>query len=568
MKRQRREPNLRPKSASPVPVARPARVPFRAQVIGLFIVQLLLLGWAAAKNTHQLNTDAIAYLCIAEYWAQGPADLRVSGYWGPLLSWLMVPGIKLGLAPLIAARLVMAVSALVFSSGTMFLLRRLGLSGGLQLAGTAVCAIASIYWSVEYIAPDLLLAGLFCFAVGELAGKNWVEGNQGPLRAGVWWALAYLTKAVAFPLAFGVTLLLGALHLAARTANPRTVVRALGITLGAFALLAGPWVGVLSSKYGGFTFSTSGRINHAIVGPGNAQNIGKYHPFVRQFHIPDPARVTMWEDPSRMEYPYWSPFDGAEAMSHQVGLVRKNTQTVAILLANMDSFALGLLSLLALCVVKPPWRETLAAERWRWVLAPVICLGGIYTPVYVQVVDERYFYAWLPLLLASALGVVAWVTRRITERTPWPRLIAVGVVLISFAMVPFFRLLIAVEGMRNDAVQCAMIVAERLKSEQLTGPIAGSGLGPGVGFQRAGLYAAYFLQVPWYGDEVEPTADSFAGSGARLAIVPRTEGERVHPLAEAMARDDRFTDLDNRLFPGPGQAAALPVRVFEIRNQP
>ena len=43
------------------------------------------------NSLSRLNTDAIAYMRIAEYWVSGNFELAVTGYWGPLLSLLMVP---------------------------------------------------------------------------------------------------------------------------------------------------------------------------------------------------------------------------------------------------------------------------------------------------------------------------------------------------------------------------------------------------------------------------------------------------------------------------------------------
>jgi len=536
------------------------------RLLALCALQAVVLCVAAARNTQQLNTDAIAYLRIAGYWANWQSDLMVSGYWGPLLSWLIAPLLKLGMEPLPAARSVMALSALAFSFGSFRLLGALGLPNALRLAGTGVVALASVYWSVELISPDLLLAGLLCLAIGELVSDAWPATHRAAIHCGVWWGLAYLAKPVAFPLAFGVTLAMAVLHAVGRTAKLRRIGRSAGMTLGVFALLAAPWVTALSVKYGGFTFSTSGRINHAIVGPGNADNIGRYHPFVREFHAPDAGRVTMWEDPSRMKYPYWSPFESAAHMRHQVHLVQRNAVSVGQILAGLDWFHLGLLSLLGCCFLRPPWRESLARERWCWVLAPLACLGGVYLPVYVQPVDERYFYAALPLLLAAALSVAVSLTRKAAEQAPWAKWLAAGFVCVSFGLLPCFRALAATDGLRHEGGRVARVLAEKLRRANLVGPVAGSGMDQATDFQRAGLYAAFFLGVPWHGDEVRPAPERFLQSGARLVVVARGEAENPGPLARALAEHPDFRNLDAALFASPEEAKEFPLAVFEIRQ--
>jgi hypothetical protein len=71
-------------------------------------------------------------------------------------------------------------------------------------------AFVSIWWSVEYIAPDLLLAGLICLAVAQMVSPAWLEtANSGP--CGTLWGAAYFAKAVAFPLALITSLVFAAI---------------------------------------------------------------------------------------------------------------------------------------------------------------------------------------------------------------------------------------------------------------------------------------------------------------------------------------------------------------------
>ncbi|MCB1126597.1 MAG: hypothetical protein KDM81_08895, partial [Verrucomicrobiae bacterium] len=87
-------------------------------MLGLILaVQAVLLAVAAAANRGRLNTDAVAYLRLAHDYAEGPLHLAVSGYWGPMLSWLIAPLLAFGVEPLLAGRVVMAVTALGFTAG-------------------------------------------------------------------------------------------------------------------------------------------------------------------------------------------------------------------------------------------------------------------------------------------------------------------------------------------------------------------------------------------------------------------------------------------------------------------
>src|SRR5713226_3943071 len=109
-------------------------------VTGAGIFLLLMLPLVAWRNLEMLNPDAVAYLRIASYYANTQTDLAISGYWGPLLSWLLAPLLKLGIEPLIAARTVMAVSAVIFWLGCMAVFRSFPLRPGIHALGTWLAA--------------------------------------------------------------------------------------------------------------------------------------------------------------------------------------------------------------------------------------------------------------------------------------------------------------------------------------------------------------------------------------------------------------------------------------------
>ncbi|MEO8429349.1 MAG: hypothetical protein ABI651_19835, partial [Verrucomicrobiota bacterium] len=337
-----------------------------------------------------LNTDGVAYLRIASYYAHGQTDLMISGYWGPLISWLMAPLVAMGVPPLATARVVMGLSAVVFWLGCFSVFRSFRIPPWGLIVGAWLAALVSIMWSVEYIAPDLLLAGLISLAVAQMVSPAWPENRRSAALAGFLWGAAYFAKAVAFPLAIITSLGFAAAWLVDGGNNRWRVLRSLFITVAVFVFVAIPWITVLSLKYHKLTFSTTAAIAHAVVGP---PDVVRYHPFGHTFHRPEPGRLTSWEDPSGMQYNYWSPLAKKEYAAHQLKLIARNFQTIVRLLCGFDLIGIGLLAMLGCLAVPSPWREKLAQQRWRWSTVPVVCLSVIYLPVYIQIVDGRYFYA-------------------------------------------------------------------------------------------------------------------------------------------------------------------------------
>lgn len=152
----------------------------------------------------------------------------------------------------------MGAAAVLFSLGCFRLLLGLGLGLRAALVGYALAAGASVLWSVEYISPDLLVSGLICLAVGEVSSARWAESWKTAVLAGVLWGGAYLAKAVAFPLAFGMSGLLALLWCARQPGRWRQIARQLLVTLSAFLLVASPWIDPAQQRTFGGGCGTAG----------------------------------------------------------------------------------------------------------------------------------------------------------------------------------------------------------------------------------------------------------------------------------------------------------------------
>jgi hypothetical protein len=115
-------------------------------------------------------------------------------------------------------------------------------------------------------------------------------------------------------------------------------VRKVATVIAGFLLVAGPWIGLLSYKYGRPVFSTIGPIQHAIVGP---PDVYRDHPDHLHFYKPEPGRITVAEDPTNLPYNYWSPLDYP---MHQIKLIYRNAKTIINYLRGFDWLGLGLFS--------------------------------------------------------------------------------------------------------------------------------------------------------------------------------------------------------------------------------
>jgi hypothetical protein len=405
-------------------------------------------------------------------------------------------------------------------------------------------AMLSILWSVEWITPDLLLAGVVLFAFAAMLDSGWYLRPGTAFGSGMLWGLAYLVKAAGLPL--GILTCLGMAFLWWRK-NPGArleIARSAGLTLAGLLLVAGPWVAVLSWHYGKLTVSTSATHNHALVGPSVDRSLDVMDEGFRQ---PERGRITIWEDPP-LPCPDWSPWENWRNAAHQIGVMVSNTQIVLYILTRI-SVAFPILAA-AVLVRRQRFRTYPDDDTHRiWFLWPVAALALVYLPNYLMVEELRYFYAAAPLFFVggAALLLRHWPYWRPLRRRWAAFLLAASLLIPALARSAFYS------GQTRVTGQCAHFLAYRIRRAGLAAPLAGSGLFAGG---RAGLYTAYLLGQPWLGDELSPHAADYKNSGASLIVV-----RRKSQIAQELAEDASFRNLDGLLF-SPEEGRHFPLQVF------
>jgi hypothetical protein len=499
----------------------------------------------------QINPDGLAYIRIAQYYLNGQTDLMVSGYWGPLLSWLIVPWLLVFDDPLLAAHAAVAVSAVVFLFGCFCVLRAVRLPGTAIMIGTWITAFLSVAWSGVVITPDLLMAGLFCCGTSRLLSDKWVANTRTALGAGIVLGTAYLAKAVALPVSALMIIALAGTNVAVCQSSLRQTVRATTIIVAGFLIVAGPWIGILSYKYGHPVFSTSGPIAHAIVGP---PDMARYQPDKLHFYKPDPGRITTLEDRTNLPYNTWSPLENVAYAVHQAKVIHRNAHTIVQYLKTFDWLGLGLVSAIFGYLFGAPWRKSLQEEPWRLSFIPIASLVLIYLPVYLQATDVRYFWVAFPFLSAASFGFTLHVSGAIFKHRAVQRALALALVTLSLIIGNegvFLQAFSLSESPHSD-YRAAKILANKLRAAGLIGSVAAVGPLP-----VDGRYVAYLLNVQSFGhiDKVDDP-EEILSSGTDLVIVPRGTA-----LAQQLRKDRRFASADKQLF-GCDEANENPVEVF------
>lgn len=444
----------------------------RALALG-YVVYVPLAVTLTLLARYQLNVDGVAYLRIARYYAAGRFDLAVTGYWAPLLSWLLVPWARGG-DPVLAAHVVSAAAGGLFVLAAWRLARLVNPAGRLLWCTPLVAGLLALNWLGRGVFADPLLAALLTlYFVASLRMCRSLRSLDAAL-AGVTAAVCYHAKYYCLPF-FLLHHTLAVFALGGTGVRPGLLPRVRCWLVGGavFAVLVAPWVVELSVHYGRPTFATTGQVVHSLAGP--VVPDGDYWPNCRLM-VPRDGRIATWENPDEFTAPWptWSTWS-ASGLVHRARLLYRNLREVGHWVFDMDALGLLYITLLALPLLA--WlspRNTPGADPrvWHWLLGSIVAyLSGL---MLVFAGTRRYYWPLEGLLLAAALQGADHLLRAWTGVVGGrlrARLLAAGVAaaFIGSAALPLLDVFRAARGQPGLDLQQ---VSERLAGLGVTGPFA------------------------------------------------------------------------------------------------
>jgi 4-amino-4-deoxy-L-arabinose transferase-like glycosyltransferase len=406
-----------------------SRSTFRLLRITIWVITAasgFLQAWA---SRFWISADGNSYLDIASVYLRSDWSHAINAFWSPLYSWLLA--LSLGIfrpAPswestvlhlLNLVGLLLSLCAFEFFFRA-FLRWQRSLQApqetGEQLPELAWWALGYALFlstslqvlSVVNTTPDVWVA-VFTYIIAGLTLR--IASNNGGwplfLTLGLTLGGAYLTKSFYFPMSFVFLL---AAWLATR--KPVKTIRQAALGFLAFALVAGPWLVMLSRAKGRFTFGDAGKLNFAIFHDRlprfffwqgeNGTGI-PVHP-VRQIlskpHLYEFATPVGGTYPPSFDPSYW--MEGVQVrfgLRSLLQVLRQSAGTFLQIWTTQSEFALAALFLFFLLPAKSAWFLVLRRQYYLWVPPLIACLS--YSIVLVEL---RYVAPFVLLLWVAALG--------------------------------------------------------------------------------------------------------------------------------------------------------------------
>jgi hypothetical protein len=381
----------------------------------------LLQAWAFR---HNVRSDGISYLDIASQCAQGNWHSLVNAYWSPLYPFLLSLVFRvLRPSPYWESTVahfanfgIFILSFVCFEVFLKELIRSLHKGSGPTTEGEAMPEWAlwllgdSLFiWStllfihLERVQPDLCV-GAMVYLAAALLLRVWTGDSAWITYAGLGaiLGLAYLAKAVMFPLAF---VFLGCGLLASRPFR-RTIPRT-ALALAVFILVGGPFISALSKQKGRATYGDVGKIAYAELVDGvtrymhwqggppgtgipvHPTRMLRAAPPVFEFEAPILGTYPPWHDPS-----YW--YEGVVprfSLRNQLRAIRYTIEEYVGILPYMAGLFVGFLGMALYAQGRGLSWRTMASYWPIWV--PALAALGIYALVYVE---ARFVVPFLVLI--------------------------------------------------------------------------------------------------------------------------------------------------------------------------
>lgn len=249
-------------------------------VVALVVGATIAIAVTVFNARYADDVDAMAYIPIAQQYADGNFADAVNGYWSPAVSMLIAPLLYIGLDGRFAFVLInglAALSIILIGAGILLKKARNPFFANLIFIPSVTLFLIS---SIRFQNPDLLLAAwtLLFLATVIYVDKNLPSNSQTKKNLllatllGFVCFIGYMIKLYALPFFIGTVAIWFAVRALTNRSSRKKTVGSVAKTLllsmkipalagVAFIIISIPWVTALSVKYGYVTLGSSATVN-------------------------------------------------------------------------------------------------------------------------------------------------------------------------------------------------------------------------------------------------------------------------------------------------------------------
>lgn len=432
---------------------------------------------------YAIDVDGTGYISAARKYASGDFWAAVNGHWSPLLSWLLIPWLKISVPEVLAVKITLALAGLLALAWFIRLANHFALTRPARIMAVFAFMPMGLYYAFDYCTADFLMLSLMLAYLSVLFDPEYPAGRWSGAWCGILGGLAYLAKAYALPffcLHFSLVSLLHAWR--AESAAKRKAIGTQAL-LGflCFGLISVPWIGALSHKYGGFTISTGSSYNWSFNNPQAEAQLSIDMGLVPPASAKD---ISAWDEPpAAPDLQRWSPLDSWNTLKHWLVTLARRTGSTLVIMETGSLLSLPIL-ILSLIACLRDWRNVRRMPRWYLPLLTIMIFPAGYILLWVC---ERYL--WLIVVLPLLLGAQVLSGFLPKCKTRAIGFIMLAVLALSFMVYPVQRLYLCFNNRKN----LHHLAGDLKREHHIAGRLASHNR------YRESLYLSYFMGAQYYG---------------------------------------------------------------------
>ena len=406
----------------------------------LVLILYSLIGLILINNyQYILNSDGISYISIAQKYINGDFHNAINGYWGPLLSWLIVPLLLLSsnsFNSLYLVKLLSLITGFFTIIGIRLLIGNFEIEKTIKIVTLFSLIPLIIYFSFFITTPDLLVTCILVYYLYFIFNLEYPDSKFNGLMCGITGALAYLSKSYALPFFLAHFILFNVFfYFKSIDKKKRSrILKNLFIGLIIFFTISGAWIGLISDKYGKITMGTAGEYNQNVFGP---ESQGHYEYYIGLVKPPNESAFSAWEDPSYFKMKSWSPFESWDYFKFQIKIILENIiKTVHII--ELFSILSILIITVGIVLITKLNINSNSKDKLIYLITTILLYSGGYVIIFTQ---ERYLWLVNILLLIMG-GYVLSLLFKMNYLNKARKNIILTLLILSFLMAPFNFLII------------------------------------------------------------------------------------------------------------------------------
>ncbi len=469
----------------------------KSKTLIIVLVVYFLLGIFLLKYyQYQINADGIIYISIAKGYINSNWNIAISSYWGPLLSWILIPFLFFGQNPeqnllftkilslIIGSLAIISINSLSYKFEINELIRT-----GILFALVPII----LYFAYTIITPDLLLVCILVFYFNIIFSLQYPNKLSNGLLCGLLGALAYLSKSYAFPFFIIHFTLFNFFHYCRNPKLRKNILKNLILGFAIFLVISGLWIGLISTKMEKLTYGTSGEYNQALIGPDSNAFPKNYQNLYKPNDLEPVYYLNKYMEP-------WTPLESLNSINYELRIVSLNTLDLIHILISFSFISLIILIIYLLFIINT-LKRTISTKKIGILkgiildkkIDPLITIL-IFSLGYVSIVImDRYF--WIVYILLILMG--GYILTILFKNKFFDNKLRKNILLLifvsSFVLNPFVSLIVNI----NTGEDIYMISSTIKNQYPIEGNVASNE------DRTRSVYLSYYLNTTYYGKTAE-----------------------------------------------------------------